>query len=85
MTTCRSCDAPVIFVPSAKTGKAMILDAEPTKGVIVFAPDEVKIAPGHIANQYERLAAVVDVYTDHHVTCEHADDWKGRTRADPPV
>ncbi len=80
MPTCRSCDAEVIFVPSAKTGKRMILDAEPRKGVIVFAPHEVNIAPGHIAAQYDRLAAVVDVYTDHHVTCPDAESWKGRRR-----
>jgi hypothetical protein len=90
MTTCNSCQAEVIFVPSAKTGRSMILDAKPTKGVVIgmpdsrswfFTPADGPDGPGSLMAR----AKVVDVYTDHHVTCPNADDWKGRTRKDPPT
>lgn len=70
MTTCRSCEAEVVFVPSATTGNPMILDAKPAKGVVLqrVMPD------GHAT------AAVVDVYTDHHATCPDAAAWKGKHR-----
>jgi hypothetical protein len=78
---CASCDADVVFVPSAKSGKPMILNAKPAKGVIVtgesmhglFSLDE----PGGAS-----VARVVDVYTDHHVTCPAAAEWRGKTRRD---
>jgi hypothetical protein len=79
---CRSCEAEVIFVPSAKTGKPMILDAKPEKRVVLLdvyghlSPDMV---------QGEAIAArVVDTYVDHHATCPFAKEWKGRTRAGAP-
>ncbi|MGH2711371.1 MAG: hypothetical protein ACRDH9_09240 [Actinomycetota bacterium] len=71
---CRSCKADVIFVPSAKSGKPLILDAKPSKGVVLGRG----VPFGHIPMQ---VANVVDVYTDHHVTCPNAADWKGRTRS----
>ena len=78
MTTCRSCDAEVVFVPSAKSGKAMILDAKPKKGVVlVDGPTRMLSGALDVA---EPMARVVDVYTDHHVTCPAAADWKGRRR-----
>ena len=72
---CRSCGADVVFVPSAKSGKPMILNAFPTKGVVI---EQVILGPGPGDNQ---RAKVVDVYTDHHATCPKAADWKGKTRA----
>jgi len=69
----------VIFVPSAKTGKPMILDAKSTKGIVLldayghFSPDTM---------QGEAVAGkVVDTYVDHRMTCPAAAEWKGRTRA----
>ena len=56
---CRSCDAEVVFVPSAATGKRMVLDASPRKGVVLI--DGIRGA--------DSLAAAVSVYTDHHATC----------------
>lgn len=84
MTTCRSCKAEVVFVPSAKTGKPMILNAEPMKGIVIDhervetyvgepSPDSgarLRISStGHVAS-------VVDVYTDHHATCPQAEAWR---------
>lgn len=87
MSTCRSCDADVIFVPSAKTGKPMILNAAPEKRAVLVEPSEIESGrsvlttyPGGVGTH----AVVVDAYTDHHVTCPASKDWAGRTRKDPP-
>jgi hypothetical protein len=93
MPKCQSCQAPVIFVPSAKSGKPMILDARPTKAVGVghliyadgmqtFDPPGIQLCEdvGH-----GRVAQVVSVFTDHHATCPAARSWAGRTRKDPPA
>lgn len=78
MTTCRSCEAEVIFVPSSKTGRPMILNATPAKSVILVEP----IGPLLIVRREVEgsAAAVVDVYTDHHATCPAAAEWKGKKR-----
>lgn len=94
---CLSCDAEVIFVPSGKTGRRMILNAEPAKGVVVLAqrgaiqagmpwPYVVPRAGKAlmVEGEDQRAAFVVDVYTDHHATCTHAPWWEGRTRSNPP-
>ncbi len=84
--TCRSCHQPVLFVPSAKSGKPLILNAEPEKRVVLIDRQHNSVAP---AAEHERLrlhdrlaAAVVNAYTDHHATCPKAGQWKGRTRAE---
>lgn len=84
---CRSCGAPVIFVPSSKTGRTMILDAKPKKGVVVVLDVGTFAGETFMFEQPDEMgsvALVVDVYTDHHVTCPHAADWKGRSRSNPP-
>lgn len=85
-TTCRSCDAEVVFVPSAKTGKPMILNAKPTKGIVLVdathehrgkpSPDNAAVL---ITVDHYEAAQVVDVYTDHHSTCPDAARYR-RTR-----
>lgn len=73
------CQAEVLFVPSATTGKPMILNVEPAKGVVLVAEAEgdepceelySEDRPGRIGG--EPRARVVDVYTDHHATCPAA-------------
>ena len=85
MSTCSACYAEVVFVPSAKSGKTMILDAKPKKGVVVatavtehkrrraFASRGVVSdgAPGIVPH-----AIVVDVYTDHHATCPEVKSFR---------
>jgi hypothetical protein len=93
VTTCRSCDAEVVFVPSAKTGKPMILDAKPAKGVVLIDgtvpvaqwDKVILVGFGPELDDDRTVAAVVDVYTDHHATCPNAGEWKGRTRATAPA
>jgi len=81
MNTCRSCKAEVVFVNSRKTHKPMILNAEPAKGVVV-QNSTTGVYGGRVDPEFaEPLeASVVDVYTDHHVTCPNADEWKGKHR-----
>lgn len=88
MSTCRSCGAPVVFVPSAKTGTPMVLDATPRKGVIVVGREPIPRGSIVSAATPEALesvvtrgpsnyhARVVNVYTDHHATCPQASEWK---------
>lgn len=87
---CRSCKAEVVFVPSAKTGKAMILDAAPRKGVVLFNGEVdpgdnlgLTLMDGYLVDDpasRDAKALVLDVYTDHHVTCPDSERWKGRHR-----
>jgi hypothetical protein len=79
---CRSCGAPVIFVPSAKTGKPMILDAKPEKRIVVEPTSHAGQQGEAMQPSGTRVARVVDTYVDHHATCSNPDYWKGRTRAD---
>ena len=89
MSTCRSCDAEVVFVASEKTGRPMILNAKPEKRVLVGNFSEVSEGDGFgllLIDGYigppggGSVAVVVDVYTDHHATCPNAADWKGKHR-----
>lgn len=83
MSTCRSCGAEVMFVPSAKTGRPMILDATAEKRVVLIpAADVVRYASEALGLFYGR---VQDVYTDHHATCPAAKDWKDKSRKDAPA
>jgi hypothetical protein len=84
VTTCRSCDAEVVFVPSAKSGAPMILDAKPEKRVVLIddSPTRSSHQLAFAENPLNAKAHVVSVYTDHHATCPNAADWKGRTRAE---
>lgn len=76
---CRSCGADVLFVPSATTGRVMILDAKPEKRAVVFGPGrDLALEPS--PNAPGANARVVDTFVDHHVTCPQSADWKGRRR-----
>ena len=77
---CRSCGADVVFVRSGRSGKPMILNAFPTKGVVI----NNDLGYPTVVDDPAASAYVVNVYTDHHATCPNAADWKGKTRASPP-
>ncbi len=61
---CRSCQAPIVWVTSATTRRAMPLDAKPEKRVVV---DE------------HHVGRVVDAYTSHFATCEFAAQHRKKT------
>lgn len=73
---CRSCGAEVLFVPSAKTGKLMILNAKPAEGGLVV----VENGKARVVKKDELFAgtfpADAQFYTDHHATCPQAQQWR---------
>jgi hypothetical protein len=82
MAKCSSCQAEVVFIPSSTSGKKMILDAKPKKGVVLMslhepADGEPKLINGYVAapGMESARAIVLSVYTDHHATCPHAALW----------
>lgn len=85
MSTCRSCGAEVVFVPSATSGKAIILDAKPEKRVVILG-EPISAVPSFISGGDPTAigqlgkASVVSTWTDHHVTCPDAASWKGKRR-----
>lgn len=68
---CKSCGAPIMWATSARTGKAMPIDAEPTPNGNVclvagqarpYTPDDAKLHR--------------DRYTSHFATCPDAPTWR---------
>lgn len=74
MAKCKSCDAEVMFVSSATTGKLQILDATPAaNGNIVIVDGKAKVIPkGDLfAGEHEGPR-----YLDHHASCPDAAKWR---------
>lgn len=67
--TCRSCGASIYWCRTPN-GKAMPLDPEPVKRVVV-----VVRAPGPDLPD-EEVAKVVETYVPHHATCPKADEFR---------
>ncbi|MDP9301280.1 MAG: hypothetical protein M3P43_10375 [Actinomycetota bacterium] len=69
-------------MPSAKTGRPMILDAKPKKGVVLrdtFNDEwaDLRLGDDHPTYVEDQVrASVVDVYTDHHATCPNVDEFR---------
>lgn len=76
MPTCAGpgCGAEILFVPNAKSGKTVILDAKPERRYLLvdetdYVGDEgdmeiVLVGPGEGA-----VAVLVETRVDHHATC----------------
>lgn len=67
--TCRSCGASIYWCRTPN-GKAMPLDPEPTKRVVVIVR-----APGPDLPD-EEVAKVMDTYQAHWASCPQADEWR---------
>lgn len=67
MATCKSCDAPIIWVQTA-SGKLMPLDAKPERRFVLGA------AAGH--GDGTRTAQSAETYTSHFATCPQADQHR---------
>jgi hypothetical protein len=78
MAECSACHAEVIFVPSARTGNKMILDAKPEKRIVLRWDDAGTYGDrlGEGDGHGTQVADVLNVYTDHHVTCPNVDDFR---------
>ena len=77
MPNCRSCHAPVRFIP-LQSGKRAIVDDKPVKATgtaqLVFADGVVgRVHP-------TRADAMTFGYRDHHATCPDAKEWTVRAK-----
>jgi hypothetical protein len=77
---CRSCGALVVFVPSAKSGKRMILDVEPDP---ILGNVLVEDGKARVLGVKARIAARAQfpppsLYVPHHATCPQAAEWHRR-------
>lgn len=83
-TTCRSCDAPVMFAVNIDTGKRMILNAaiDQDRGNVLVDPRGATVRcrivdRAEAARQRDAGAAL---YLSHHATCPDAATWRSRGR-----
>ena len=75
MSRCRSCRAEIIWVITARGGRRMPLDAEPTPdGNVIF--DTTGRAAVVSGETLATLRPEIKRYMPHHATCPHADQWK---------
>jgi len=79
-TTCRSCDAEVLWLVHEGTRKRAPIDARPVEGGNVL-PNVDEGTYVTIGLPEERAAYPGQLHTNHFQTCPQAAAWKGRTRA----
>lgn len=93
--SCRSCDAPVLFVRNVKSDATLIVDAEPLEEPVKLEPRLVAVV-GESAQILTKANISEDGvllsgreggphpdlrwHRDHHATCPNAEEWRGRTR-----
>lgn len=76
MTRCRSCDADILWVTMADSGKHAPLDAEPTeKGNIELSIEEGKPVGRVVDPNADRLFPV-ELHLSHFATCPQSSDWR---------
>lgn len=73
MSTCRSCNAPVVWATSATSGKAIPLDATPVDDGNLFLDGD--IAKSFKADEFDALFAPLR-FVSHFVTCPQAGQWR---------
>ena len=75
MSTCRSCDAPIIWAITSK-GRRMPVDAEPRPDGNVELIDSGGMMPQTVVHAQPPLAAENPLHTPHHMTCPQAHEWR---------
>jgi hypothetical protein len=76
VSKCRTCQAPVLFVPSATTGKLMILDAAAVPdGNTVIHEGKAYVVTGDI---FDRVPDGLR-FKSHWATCPDAKKWRKAT------
>jgi hypothetical protein len=78
VSTCRSCNAPIIWARNNQTGASMILDADPVSNgnIVVYFN-----APKPLATVLGRLDAQMHegpLYVSHFSTCPDGKTWRRR-------
>lgn len=78
---CRSCDAPIIWATSAKTGKNMPVNAEPVKGGTIaldWSHDGTVRANVLSVRQLAGASFGRPLRSSHFATCPQARQWRNR-------
>ena len=79
---CSACGADVLFVKSDTSPSTLILNAEHEKHVVLLdggEPIYSNAQVGAALRSGTATARVATVFTDHHVTCPHADQFRRST------
>ena len=77
--TCRSCQARIFWAVSAKTGKRMPIDFEPSaKGNLRIGPGPVATVIGGGAKM--AMQARGQAYISHFSTCPQSKEWRSKNR-----
>lgn len=75
MTTCRSCNAPIIWAPTS-AGRKMPLDAEPvTDGNVKITEDGI----AHVLSDHDLVVERMmgePLFKSHFATCGQAGQWR---------
>jgi hypothetical protein len=80
--TCRSCQAPVLWLENLTTGKRAPIDAEGTEiGNIVVnrAAGTYRVISGK--ERDEAIHSAASLHTNHFATCPQSAAWKQRAKA----
>ena len=64
---CKSCRAAIVWAKNPKTDRWVPFDAKPKTGFILHEGEDN-------VNRLESQA----IYTPHHATCPHSEQWHGR-------
>jgi hypothetical protein len=83
VTTCRSCDAPVIWLTLRPGGKRMPVDAEPADDGNILADLVAGMGVVVPASELEYMKEATPdepFYRSHFSTCPDADGWRRRRR-----
>jgi hypothetical protein len=76
--TCRSCQAPVMWLENVATGKPAPIDIEPTPDGNIVILDEGRYNVLARSERAEAAAEGYPLHTNHFATCAQAASWRGR-------
>jgi len=79
---CSACGADVVFVRSETSKATMILDVKTEKHVLLLDYGKPAYSIDAVRQALEAglaTARVTSVFTDHHATCPHADQFRRST------
>jgi hypothetical protein len=73
---CRSCDAPILWLRHARTGKRAPIDAEPVPEGNIVVGDDGTYVTLNAAQAAEVASRGGPLHFNHFMTCPDAADWR---------